>query len=811
MSNYEKLGAFYLGRTFDLPSGITQPEPMLYDAKDLTTHALCVGMTGSGKTGLCLTLLEEAAIDGIPAICLDPKGDLGNLLLTFPELKPQNFLPWIDAGEAARQGLTVDEYARQTADMWRQGLAEWDQTPDRIARFKSSSEISIYTPGSDAGIPLSILRSFSPPPPAVMSDADALRECLMSAVSGLLALLGIEADPLRSREHVLLSTIMNHAWQEGRSLDLAGLIREIQSPPFQKIGVMDLDTIFPPQDRFGLSMQLNNILASPGFSAWTKGEPLDINRLLYTAEGKPRLSIISISHLSDSERMFFVTTLLNATVAWMRSQPGTSSLRALLYMDEVFGYFPPTAMPPSKLPMLTLLKQARAFGLGCVLATQNPVDLDYKGLSNCGTWFLGRLQTERDKARVLDGLESASTNAGSNFDRAQMEAILSSLGNRVFLMNNVHDDGPVVFQTRWALSYLRGPLTRSQIATLMAPQKAASLAAGAVTPAANVIDQTAAAAGRPVVPPGIEEVFLTPSRPVGGGSRLVYRPGVFGLARVHFAKSTADVDQWETVAAIRLVGDSPPSDLWAEADHLNHEELKFSSEPDHGDAQFATLPSELTKAKNYSSWKTALKNDLYRDHTLPLFTCPSLKAKSQPGETAGDFRVRLKQLASEARDLQVEKLRKTYAPKLKRLADRIQTAEQRIEREQAQVNEQGLKTVLSLGTTMLGALFGRKLASATNVTRAASSMRSASRIASQKGDVGRAKETHETLLDEAEKLNAEFEAATASLRESLDADNLEIEETPIRPRKSDLTVEQVALVWTPWIVDAAGIAEKAYG
>src|SRR5690606_12942136 len=215
-----------------------------------------------------------------------------------------------------------------------------------------------------------------------------------------------------------------------------------------RVGVVDLDTFFPAKDRLALGMKLNNLLASPSFASWLAGEPLDVQRLLYTADGKPRLSILSIAHLSESERMFFVTILLNEVVAWMRTQPGTGSLRAIVYMDEVFGYFPPTANPPSKRPMLTLMKQARAYGVGCVLATQNPVDLDYKGLSNAGTWFLGRLQTERDKLRVLEGLEGASAAAGASFNRQQMEALLASLGNRVFLMNNVHEDQPVLFQDR---------------------------------------------------------------------------------------------------------------------------------------------------------------------------------------------------------------------------------------------------------------------------------------------------------------------------------------------------------------------------
>jgi hypothetical protein len=449
MEDFEKLGAFYLGRTYDVAERRANPELLLYSSRDLTKHAVCVGMTGSGKTGLCLTLLEEAAIDGIPAIAIDPKGDLANLLLTFPELQPADFQPWLDPGEIQRSGKTADELAADTAERWRQGLAEWGQDGARIARFRKAVDLAVYTPGSSIGLPLTVLRSFAAPPQAILDDADAFRERIAAAVSGLLALLGIDADPLASREHILLSSLFERAWRAGEELSMPALIREIQSPPINNIGIVDLETFFPAKERFELAMRLNNLLASPGFSGWMEGEPLDIGKLLYTSEGKPRLSVISIAHLSEAERMFFVTILLNEMLAWTRTQSGTSSLRAILYMDEIFGYFPPSANPPSKTPMLTLLKQARAFGVGIVLATQNPVDLDYKGLSNAGTWFLGRLQTERDQARVLDGLEGASAAAGARFDRQRAAATLSALGSRVFLMNNVHEDEPVVFQTRW--------------------------------------------------------------------------------------------------------------------------------------------------------------------------------------------------------------------------------------------------------------------------------------------------------------------------------------------------------------------------
>ena len=470
MPEIDSRNHFYLGRDHDLASGETDADsPLLYSSKDLTTHAVCVGMTGSGKTGLCLSLIEEALLDGVPVIAIDPKGDLGNLLLAFPDLEASSFRPWVDESTAARKGLSPDEFAEKTADLWRNGLASWGEGPERIQQYNDACERLIFTPGASHGIPVTVLKSFDAPPKEVIEDRDAFGERVSSAVSGLLALLGIDADPVRSEEHIFLSNLLKHAWEQGRNLGIAELIGEIFEPPFDKVGVLPLEQFYPEKKRAKLAMELNNLLASPSFAGWMQGQPLDVKQLLHNENGKPRLSIVSIAHLDDSQRMFFVTILLNEVLAWMRTQPGTGSLRALLYMDEVFGYFPPIGNPPSKQPMLTLLKQARAFGLGVVLATQNPVDLDYKGLSNCGTWFLGRLQTERDKARVIEGLEGASAQAGSSFDKQAMEATLAALGSRVFLMNNVHDDAPRVFHTRWAMSYLSGPLSRGQIERLMDP------------------------------------------------------------------------------------------------------------------------------------------------------------------------------------------------------------------------------------------------------------------------------------------------------------------------------------------------------
>ncbi len=468
-NNYEKLGAFYLGKEYDLASRTLKEDLILYDSKDLNTHAVIIGMTGSGKTGLGIGILEEALIDNIPIIAIDPKGDLPNLLLNFPDLSPEDFRPWVNAQDALNKGLTIDNSQQSRLKPGGRVSPTGVKEPDRIARLKATADFTVYTPGSHAGLPVSVLRSFSPPAPATFEDPDLLREQIQTTATSLLALLGIEADPIISREHILLSNIFETVWSEAKSLDLAGLIHAIQAPPFERIGVMDLESFYPAKERFALAMRMNNLLASPGFESWLEGEPLNIGQMLYTAQGKPRACIFTISHLSDSERMFFVSMLLNEILGWMRTQPGTSSLRAILYMDEIFGYFPPVGNPPSKTPLLTLLKQARAFGLGVVLSTQNPVDLDYKGLSNTGTWFIGRLQTERDKGRVLEGLEGAA--AGSGFDRSRMEEILAGLGKQVFLLHNVHENEPVIFQTRWVMSYLRGPMTREQIKVLMADRK----------------------------------------------------------------------------------------------------------------------------------------------------------------------------------------------------------------------------------------------------------------------------------------------------------------------------------------------------
>ena len=793
MEDYEQPGRFYLGRLYDAARGAPGDELLLYDARDLTTHAVCVGMTGSGKTGLCVSLLEEAAIDGIPAIAIDPKGDLTNLLLTFPELRPADFRPWIDEAEAARSGQTPDELAARTAETWRKGLASWGQDGARIERLRSAADAVIYTPGSSAGTGIDILRSFAAPAPQLAADRDALRERVSAAASSLVTLIGGAADPLRSREHILLANLLERAWEQRRDLDLAGLLREIQTPPLERIGAMDLESFFPAAERFELAMRLNNLLAAPGFAAWMEGQPLDVPQLLWTPEGRPRIAILYIAHLSDAERMFFVTLLLHSLLAWMRTQPGTSSLRALLYMDEILGYFPPTANPPSKAPMLALLKQARAFGLGVVLATQNPIDLDYKGLSNAGTWFLGRLQTARDQARVLDGLEGASAASWAGFDRARMEATLAGLASRVFLMHDVHESGPVLFHSRWALSYLCGPLTREQIRRLRAePPAPASAAASAVQPAAPLTstETPAAGAGRPVLPPGVPEFFL--DREIAGA---VYRPALLGEAVLHYVSAKDGVDAWERVCLLASLGPETPPDPWEGAQVLGSAPPELGREAGPA-ARFAELPAAAAKPESYARWSKALAAKMYREGARRIWKARELGVSSGLGEGEGDFRVRLGQLARERRDGRLAELERRWAPRLAQLGERVRRAEERVAREESQYGQQKLQTAISIGATVLGAMFGRKLGSLGNVGRATTAARGASRTAREREDVGRASDQLEQERRALEELSHEFEAEAGALRQSIDPSSLALEEQEVPPRKADIAVERVALVWT---------------
>jgi Helicase HerA, central domain len=772
MKTIEKTGAFYLGKN------INTEQPVFYDSKDLTTHAVCVGMTGSGKTGLGIALLEDAAIDQIPAIIIDPKGDLGNLMLAFPSLSAQEFLPWIDPAEAERKGKDLKAYAEIVAAEWKKGLASWDEGPDRVRQFKNSAETVIYTPASKAGIPLSILSSFAAPSKEMMSDTAAVRDRVLSTTSGLLGLLGISADPIKSREHILISTIITKSWEKGVDLDIPTLVREVQTPPFTKVGVLDIDTFYPAKDRLALSISLNNLLASPGFQAWMEGDPLDIDQLLHTPEGKPKLSIISIAHLSDSERMFFVTLLLNQLLTWMRRQSGTSALRAIFYMDEIYGYFPPTSMPPSKVPMITLLKQARAFGLGVVLSTQNPVDLDYKGLANCGTWFIGKLQTERDKARVLEGLTIASN---GEIQAKELDKMLASAGNRVFIMRSIYQKEPVVFQTRWTLSYLRGPLTLAQIAKLNDRKEEK-----AVKPvkAASVSEATA----KPFVGGAITEYFLRSDQ---AGKPVHYQAKAVGFAKLHFVDSKNRIDTWNDVCMVAPLKEDGQTVDWPRGQSDKDLKDRLGDSPE-ANCTYGDVPSAFVQNKN-----NALEKDfaayLYQNQVLTIYKSPELNVYSKEGESEEAFRNRIDAGIREKNEKLVDDLKAKYGEKIAVLTERARRAEEKMTSQKRKWWIQIGETIASVITTIIGAFLGKGVTKGT-LSQTGVSMRKAGRITKENQEASQAEESLNIVQDQLQELKNKLQAEVDQVQKN--GANMQLESIEIRPRKSDISIEKVALVWS---------------
>lgn len=796
---YEKLGAFYLGRGYDPEAKQLQDDLVMYDSKDLVTHGVVLGMTGSGKTGLCLALLEEAAMDGVPVIAVDPKGDIGNALLSFPNLSAEEFKPWVNADDARRKGVSVDDYAQQQAALWQKGLGDWGQGAERIRKLRETVDMVIYTPGSSAGLQVSILSSLDCPAAAVMDDAEALADRIESTVSSLLGLMDIEADPVQSPEHVLLSNILAHCWRKGQNVTLENLVRHIQQPPVRKVGVVDIDTFLPEAKRTALAMKLNNLIASPGFASWLEGEPLDIQRMYYTPEGRPRVTIFNIAHLGDSERMFFVSLLLNQLLGWMRQQQGTTSLRALFYMDEIFGYLPPSAMPPSKKPMMILLKQARAFGLGMLLATQNPVDLDYKALANIGTWWIGRLQTERDKARLLDGLEGAAGGSGGKFDRGELERLMAGLGNRVFLMNNVHEDAPCIFHVRWIMSYLSGPLAKEQVRRLMDPVRPAAKGAAAgeddgfLPPGAAAAPTAERNTVKPKLPEGTAEFFIPSELPAGN---LCYVPAILRSAAVNFDDAKKKISGVSRITLVNPIDAGGQRVLWDKfvAIPRDIDLAKWSSEPVDG-AEFAELPGAAQKSATYASIRKDYDDWVYANHFLEVSHSPLLEAYSNPGEKVDEFKARITQTARELRDQAIEELRAKAAKSLKSLEDKAAKAQLKVETQQQQATSAKLSAAVSIGTSLLGAFLGRKsglggLVKSSNITSASRVMREGQEAAAAAAEL-------QSLHDDMAELNKALEDEVQRLRDQYDPTSLVLETFKLTPTKARIQADAIGIVWLP--------------
>lgn len=800
MTDFEKLGVFYLGKQYNLSEKKIEEPLILYDSKDLCTHAVCVGMTGSGKTGLCVGLLEEAAIDGIPAIIIDPKGDLSNLLLMFDNLSPEEFQPWINEQEAVKKSISPEEFAKKQSELWKKGIRQWGQDEGRIKKLKDMVEMEIYTPGSSAGKQISLLISFDLPSDKILNDRELLNEHISMTITGLLNLLKIDSDPIQSKEHIFLSKMLQSLWQNGRSVSLSEFISAIQNPPFEKLGVFDLETFYPSKERFALSLQLNNLLASPGFSHWREGEPLDIDSLYYTDEGKPKVSILSIAHLNDSDRMFFVTMFLTELLAWSRNQTGTNSLRALFYMDEIFGYFPPVANPPSKQPLLNLLKQARAFGLGIVLASQNPVDLDYKGLSNAGTWFIGRLQTDNDKERMLDGLAGIQGNANVVFNRSEMSKLLSSLGKRVFLMNNVHNDSPKIFHTRWVLSYLRGPLSRDQIKILMA-DKIKTTKKNSGTEVINKVlkaRKSKTVSVKPVIGPDIDEYILSHDLVNLESENIKYSPYLLSAASVYYADAKLGLATERQLHFITPFPDSGKRIRWEDAKNLPVDISDLDSKfIDDEPVSFSSIPKAAIDKKKYKLWGKEFKEWIYRNTAIELLRSESLGEVSQPDETEREFRIRMQLVAHEKRDLLIDKIRKRYTPKIQRLEERLLKAEQKVEVQAEQEKQSKLHSAISFGSTILSAVLGKKLYGLGTLSRASTSAKSISKIYKEKNDVKRSQENRHKVQQRLEELEIRLQDEIDFIENSISPQTEELKSYKIKPLKKNISAKIAALIWLP--------------
>lgn len=775
---------------------------------ELTTHGVIVGMTGSGKTGLGVVLIEECLAAGIPALLIDPKGDLTNLCLTFPDLSAADFRPWINEGDAASAGLTPDEHAATQAQQWRTGLAGWGIGPEHIAALRERVEFVVHTPGSTAGVPLNIVGSLQAP--ANTADVETMRDEIEGYVAGLLGLVGIDADPLSSREHILLANLIETSWAAGRSLDLPALVGQVQSPPLRKLGVFDLDTFFPPADRTALALRLNGLLASPSFAAWSQGPALDVESLLHAPDGRPRCAVVTTAHLSDEERQFVTALVLAKVVTWMRRQSGTTDLRALVYLDEVMGYVPPTAAPPTKKPILTLMKQSRAFGVGTVLATQNPVDLDYKAIANAGTWMIGRLQTERDRARLLDGMSAAA----GGVDVGAVGDTISGLAKREFVLRRAGRDQPEVFTTRWAMSYLRGPLTRDQIAMLTA-ERAGAAATGTVEAA----EPPASAPGHAAAPTptdlAADESPVMPAVATGVPVRWV-DPAAPWLAAVG-ADPTSTRHEAAFIARVALRYDDTAADLVHDEEYecvvfplTEHIDPATAITVDYDDRDLRTEPppgctyvlprAPLASAAYWKQLQRDVLDHLVRSRPVQLWVNDRLQLYSRPGEHPDAFTLRCREAADARADEAAAALRDKYETRAKRLRDQIAAAEDKVvllaEQQEGRRNEE----LLSAAGSILGGLLG-----------GASRKRMLSSVLSRSGTMaGRRSRTAQSgqRLESAKGKLASLQADLDDLEADLADDLLEIEQTwstvagEVRPvdialERTDVKVTHTAAVWLP--------------
>lgn len=810
-----KTDRFFLGKDYNLEKSAMGGDPVYYDPDDLTTHAVITGMTGSGKTGLGVIMLEEAALQGIPAIIVDPKGDLTNLLLHFPDLLPEDFQPWVDRDAARREGITVEAAAEKAASLWKKGLASYGIQKPQIEALRDAVEYAVFTPGSDAGLPVSILASLSAPEIPWEGNKEILRERISSTVTAILSLVGLkDIDPVRAKEHILLSNILEDSWQQGKDLDMATLITHVQSPPFEKLGVFSLDQFYPEKERFELAMLLNNFLAAPAFQTWLEGQPLDIGKFLYAPAGKPRHSVFYLAHLTDEERMFFVTLLYAAIEGWMRTQKGSSGLRALVYFDEIVGYLPPVANPPSKSIILRMLKQARAFGVGLMLATQNPVDLDYKALSNAGTWVIGKLQTEQDKARLLDGLEGAAPGV----DRKAFDRMISLVDKRVFILHNVHEDEPQIFYTRWAMNYLPGPLTRSQIPAVNAlvgagAEKAEKSAAGTevelVDDGIQALGQEVAPAVSGSIPVYYFPVEIGPSEALKNAGkslqdstpkpRYLYRPALVGQARVAYLARKYNISQ-ETVFTVRIDElrrkglvrwedfASSPLDM----DHISNESMV--------EATFDSLDAlPVDDAAYISNLESDFTDWVYRTQVMKLRVNEPLGVVAGPEISDDDFQKLCEQAVEKKQEEEIEAIKEKYEKKLDQLEDKLSDEMRDLDEDKQELNYRRMEEVGKGVDNVLGLVLGRSRSLSTSLTKRRMTAKAKADLEASEQDV---KDAQEDIKELEKGLKEELEEVSEHWKKTVD----QVVEEPVAPYKKNIFVDIFGLVWLPYYAfkDAGG-------
>lgn len=812
-----KDGFFYLGKEFSLEDDKLLDQGYLYDASDLTTHGVVFGMTGSGKTGLCIGLLEEAINEDIPVIIVDPKGDVANLALVFPEQSPDDFKKWVSPAQAQREGKDLDTYAAEVAAKWKKGLNSWGINREDILPLQQKMDLRIFTPGSSAGLPVSIVQGFKAPGAELAWDEEGMLEKIRNTVSALLSLLGISADPLTSQPHILISNIIDHYWRLGRDLSLEELILNIQKPPFQRLGVFEVNQLMDEKERVELAFKINNIVAAPSFRFWKTGMPLSAGRFFEKKEGKVPVNIFYIAHLNDNERMFFLSLLLNDIVDWIRKQPGATDLKYLFYMDEIYGYLPPYPQnPPSKNPLMILMKQARAFGLGVVLVTQNPKDIDYKALTNTGTWFIGKLQAETDRERVMEGLRGILDASGDSLDATEINNLLSSLKKRVFLVKNVHESGVKLFNTRWAISYLAGPLTREQIKDLMLTEKAVpqqvpvpqqGFAPPPVPPPPSPSGPPPVPSAGPPPVPTAGPPPVTPSMPTRS-DLLPFAPQP-DTPIEYLYESSADSRGKSYSPYLYLQGEvifddnqlgvyvrkkyftSVPMEAnidWRES-QLVETEVEYSSEPDTGVMGYETLKTKL----NYSGLRrmqSSFKNYLYTQQVLSLLINRNLKLVSEVDETEESFRTRCREVVEKTIDKEIEKLKDTYERKIERLEDRIEREKIKVKRLKKEARSKRTEEFLSIGESVLGIVLGGK--SVRGLATAARRRRSSS-SASARAKLGKTKlsQLEEDILE----LQEELEDKIADIEDKYYEKADKVEPFDVRLEKEDIIIARQSILW----------------